>query len=138
MNENHSPFCFIKQWGKIDLVKDIEDFSVEDIDFTPDILWASPDCTTYSIASCSTHRNRDYTGKTEKSLKADRVLEKLIYTIDVFLNKNPNMLFYIENPRGIMRKMPQMFGMKKQTVWYCQYGDTRAKPTDIFTNDFNW
>ena len=23
-------------------------------------------------------------------------------------------------------------------VWYCQYGDDRAKPTDIWTNNDNW
>ena len=23
---------------------------------------------------------------------------------------------------------------ERATVWYCQYGDKRAKPTDIFTN----
>ena len=27
---------------------------------------------------------------------------------------------------------------KRNTVWYCKYGDTRAKPTDIWTNDLNW
>ena len=26
----------------------------------------------------------------------------------------------------------------RHTVWYCQYGDDRAKPTDIWTNDFKW
>ena len=26
----------------------------------------------------------------------------------------------------------------RQTVWYCQYGDKRAKPTDIWTNLPNW
>ena len=26
----------------------------------------------------------------------------------------------------------------RKTVWYCQYGDERAKPTDIWTNDYLW
>ena len=28
-----------------------------------------------------------------------------------------------------------MQGIPKATVWYCQYGDKRAKPTDIWTNN---
>ena len=26
----------------------------------------------------------------------------------------------------------------RHTVWYCQYGDERAKPTDIWTNNEDW
>ena len=26
----------------------------------------------------------------------------------------------------------------RNTVWYCQYGDDRAKPTDIWTNNQGW
>ena len=26
----------------------------------------------------------------------------------------------------------------RHTIWYCQYGDNRAKPTDIWTNSTNW
>jgi hypothetical protein len=31
-----------------------------------------------------------------------------------------------------------MQGFKRHTVWYCQYGDDRAKPTDIWTNSKTW
>lgn len=33
-----------------------------------------------------------------------------------------------------MRKMDFMSGLPRYTVTYCQYGDTRMKPTDIWTN----
>ncbi|MCH1737060.1 DNA cytosine methyltransferase, partial [Enterococcus faecalis] len=46
---------------------------------------------------------------------------------------NPKYWF-IENPRGGMRKMNFMKGLPRYTVTYCQYGDTRMKPTDIWTN----
>ena len=26
----------------------------------------------------------------------------------------------------------------RHTVWYCKYGDSRAKPTDIWTNCYLW
>jgi len=42
-------------YSKIDLVADILELSIDDIPFSPDIIWASPPCTTFSIASCSTH-----------------------------------------------------------------------------------
>lgn len=33
-----------------------------------------------------------------------------------------------------MRKMDFMYGLERYTVTYCQYGDDRMKPTDIWTN----
>ena len=48
------------------------------------------------------------------------------------------MVFFIENPRGMLRHMPFMKEFKRYTVWYCKYGDDRAKPTDIWTNSTTW
>ena len=45
--------------------------------------------------------------------------------------------WFIENPRGGMRKMNFMYGLPRYTITYCQYGDTRMKPTDIWTNHPN-
>jgi len=39
-----------------------------------------------------------------------------------------------ENPRGVLRKLNLIKGIRK-TVTYCQYGDKRMKPTDIWTNN---
>ena len=49
---------------------------------------------------------------------------------------NPQYWF-IENPRGGLRKMRFMKDLPRYTLTYCQYGDTRMKPTDIFTNHPN-
>ena len=47
--------------------------------------------------------------------------------------------YYIENPRGVLRKLDVVKDLQiRNTVWYCQYGDSRAKPTDIWTNDESW
>jgi hypothetical protein len=51
---------------------------------------------------------------------------------------NPDMVFFFENPRGNLRHMPWMKEFKRHTVWYCTYGDNRAKPTDIWTNSETW
>ena len=126
-----------KPFENIDYVGDVEFMSIEDVPFIPDWGWFSPDCTTYSMAAISVHR-KGVEPLTEYAIKCDRVNQHFISMIDEWLKVNPNFLFYIENPRGMLRKMPFMQRFKRHTVWYCQYGDNRAKPTDIWTNNENW
>jgi len=120
----------VKEFDGINLVKDIEFLTVEDIPFKPDMIWASPPCTTYSLAAISHHRNEDRSPKTEFAAKSDRLLENTINIINSF-----DCIYYIENPRATMRKMDVMKGIPRATVWYCKYGDKAAKPTDIFSNN---
>lgn len=118
----------------IDLQIDIELLTNMDIPFIPDMIWSSPDCTTYSIAAISHHRNGTEP-KSDYAKKCDKVNANVLNLIDFYLTYyNKNLKYFIENPRGMMRKMPFMLGIPKATVWYCQYGDNRAKPTDIFSN----
>lgn len=127
-------------YENINLQIDIGLLKISDIPFIPDVIWASPDCTTYSIAAISTHRNKeDRSPKTEYAKKCDEVNKHWIYLIKEWQKLNPNLIYYIENPRGGLRKMDFMQDFPiRNTVWYCQYGDTRAKPTDIWTNNKNW
>lgn len=127
-------------WQKfpgIHIAKDIEELTFEDIPFIPDVVWASPDCTTYTIAAISHHRNGTEP-KSDYARKCDRVNQHFVGLIRLWLTFNPKMVFFIENPRGMLRKMPWMQGFTRHTVWYCQYGDDRAKPTDIWTNSTDW
>jgi hypothetical protein len=126
------------KYNKIDLAIDIEYLTKEQIPFIPDAVWASPDCTTYSIAACSTHRTNTKDPKSEYAIKCDRVNQHWIALIKEWIGINPNMVFFIENPRGMLRHMEWMQEFKRHTIWYCQYGDDRAKPTDIWTNSNNW
>ena len=132
--------CFSVDWknfDKIDLVTDIGTLCIEDVPFIPDFVWASPDCTTYTVAAISTHRNGT-SPKSDYAKKCDSVNVHFIKLIKKWLELNPSMVFFIENPRGMMRKMPFMQEFIRHTVWYCQYGDERAKPTDIWTNSQTW
>lgn len=119
----------IKQFEGIDLVKDIEFVLPSDIPFIPDIVWASPLCTTYSIAAISTHRDGQKP-KTVLAEKSDRVIQQTLNIIRSF----PDCKWFIENPRGMLRKMPFMRHLPRTTITYCSYGDTRMKPTDIWSN----
>lgn len=100
----------------------------------PDVIWASPDCTSYSIAAISHHRTRDENGflvpKSEYAKFCDRVNR---HVLDLIRELNPKYWF-IENPRGGMRKTKWMQNLPRYTVTYCQYGARTMKPTDIWTN----
>lgn len=104
----------------------------------PDVIWASPDCTTYSVAAMNKHRRKDKeTGRlvpvTDYAKFCDNVNK---HVVDLIKQLNPKY-FFIENPRGGLRKMDFMQDIPRYTVTYCQYGDSRQKPTDIFTNHPN-
>lgn len=115
-----------------DYCVDIMQFDISKVPFKPDVVWASPPCETFSVASIGRHWNYDNTPKTEAAkLGIDRVLS----TIDIIDRLKPKY-WIIENPRGKLRKMPFMngVGIYRYTVTYCQYGDTRMKPTDLWSN----
>lgn len=105
-----------------------------------DMLWASPPCQGFSVAVIGRNWNRDYTPKTDSARLAMELAQKTISIIE----KGKPKWWFIENPRGMLRKMPFMDELlKKQggvrhTISYCQYGDTRQKPTDIWTNALWW
>jgi len=124
-------------YDNIDLQIDISKMTIDDVPFVPDVIWASPDCTTYTIAAISTHRNKTEP-KTEYAKECDITNQHFIDLIKQWKVINPRLVFFIENPRGMLRHMPFMKEFKRHTVWYCQYGDDRAKPTDIWTNSVLW
>jgi len=105
-----------------------------------DVIWASPPCQGFSVAVIGRNWNRDYTPKTDSARLAMKLAIKTIQLIEIAQPK----YWFIENPRGMLRKMPFMeellrrSGGVRHTVTYCQYGDTRQKPTDIWTNCLEW
>ena len=123
---------------KPDLKADIGTLSADDIIRLfgrPDIVWASPDCTTYSVMCISRHRD-GVKPKSEYAAQCDRVNA---HVCDLIRELKPKAWF-VENPVGMLRKMPFILklmedtGGSRHTVTYCQYGERRQKPTDIFTN----
>lgn len=126
-----------EQHADIDWYADIGEITAQDIldrFGRPDVIWASPDCTTYSIAAISHHRTREDDGnlapKSEYARQCDAVNQNVLQLIEELQPR----YYFIENPRGGMRKMRFMAGLPRYTVTYCQYGDSRMKPTDLWTN----
>ncbi len=129
-----------KKFKNIDLYTDINLITAKDIinKFgVPDVIWASPDCTTYSIAAISNHRIKNESGNLEPKSEYAKFCDKTNkHVLDLIAELKPKY-YFIENPRGGMRKMDFMKELYRYTITYCQYGDTRMKPTDIWTNHPN-
>ena len=103
------------------------------------LVWASVPCTYYSILTSKnhwdkltySHRKYYYIPKTKEARSAIRLLEKTLWLIRKI---NP-VYFFIENPRGALRHMPQMQAIPfLHSISYSDFGMDIYKPTDIFTN----
>ena len=138
-------------WNKkleAELHADISKLNADDIielcGGVPDVVWASPDCTTYSIA---THRHRTklegLLPKTQYAWECDMTNVAMWNLIDELVRRGTKY-YFVENPRGRMRHMPFVEGRTRHTITYCTYGNKATangydeqyimKPTDIWTN----
>ncbi len=120
---------------KPDLCIDILDFDISMLPRrfkNPDVIWASPPCTTFSVSSIR-HYWENGKPKNEKTLHGIEIVKK---TIEIIKQLNPHF-FIIENPRGMLRKQDVVQELKRDTVTYCQYGLSTQKPTDLW-NNLSW
>lgn len=111
---------------------DIGEMSALDFPGRWDIVLASPPCECFSVASIGHHwtgGHRAYMPKTERAREAQRLAEHTFFMVPALHAS----AWIIENPRGLMRKMPFALPHQRATVWFCRYGDPAAKPTDLWT-----
>lgn len=133
------------EWDKvhpdIDWYADINTITAKDIldrFGRPDVIWASPDCRSYSIAGISHHRRKNpETGNLDPISDYAKFCDEVNQHVLKLVNELKPKYYFIENPRGGMRKMSWIQDLPRHTVTYCQYGDSRMKPTDLWTNHPN-
>ena len=128
-----------KDFENISLYDDVNNLTADRIielcGGVPDVIWASPDCTTYSVAAISHHRRKnEATGSLDPVSDYAKFCDKTNKHVLELIRELKPKYWFIENPRGGLRKMDFMQGLPRYTVTYCKYGDTRMKPTDIWTN----
>jgi site-specific DNA-cytosine methylase len=126
---------------KPDITADILEWDYKkfhrDTHFVPDLIWASPPCNTFSILAYPLKERDIKTAKplSERARQGTAILYRTLEIIHFFMKLNPNLLYCMENPRGMMRldekvqKLPH-----RDTTLYCLYNDVRKKPTDFFNN----
>lgn len=120
---------------KPDILTDILKWDYKDFP-TPDFIWASPPCNTFSsLAYPLKERNIDNAKPySDRAKLGTKILHQTLKIISYFLKKNPKLKFCIENPHGMMRKDPKMKDLPMETTKYCLYGDEKYKPTDFWSN----
>ena len=94
----------------------------------PDVIWASPLCTHYSIARTNAKTPRDLEG-------SDKLVQKVLDLARYF-----DVPFFIENPyTGLLKTRDVIQGVPMRVIDYCQYADDDwpgryRKRTSIWTN----
>lgn len=102
------------------------DYKKELSEWIPDVVWASPPCTEYSIAK--TNAPRDIPG-------ANRIVKRTLEIIAWLLTKNPKLLWIVENPQtGLLKNQPFMRDIPYVDADYCCYGFPYRKRTRFWTN----
>ena len=98
---------FSVEWDKhfenIDLYKDILTLSAEEVlqKFgRPDVIWASPDCTSYSIAAISHHRRREENGNLTPVSDYAKFCDRVINTSSGSCSHSPRVFGLLKTRGG--------------------------------------
>lgn len=97
----------------------------------PDFVWASPPCQGFSVASIGRYWASGGNDPQPKHPKAYEAMRVVRYTLALIAALDPRC-WLLENPRGMLRKLRLMRPYRRWTITYCQYGEERMKPTDLW------
>lgn len=111
-----------------DLQMDILDLTPDDLPYKPDIILASPPCTSFTMMSVGKNWTHDGQPKRETAWMGRELVMRTLWLIDQIQPR----WFVIENPRARLRTLPFLAHLERREVWYCHYGHPTAKPTDLW------
>jgi site-specific DNA-cytosine methylase len=98
-----------KDFKNITLYEDVNNLTAEKVieicNGVPDVIWASPDCTTYSVAGISHHRRKNLeTGSLNAISEYAKFCDKTNkHVLDLIKEIRPKY-YFIENPRRWIKK----------------------------------
>lgn len=110
-----------------DLVADVLQLRPEDLG-PCDLLLASPPCEAFSTMSFGHHW---HAGRIPATRHAETSIALVAKTLELVDALDPPA-WILENPVGMLRKLPVVGGRERRTVTYCQLGEIYRKPTDLF------
>lgn len=111
-----------------------------------DVIWASPDCTTWSLATGGKYRtkasiwglNNDFQ---DRATLGNNMILRVIEILKYFQPKS----WFIENPRALLQHFPPLkdfveeVGANMNLVYYANYNNWGfPKPTNIWSNLQLW
>ena len=131
-----------------DLTMDVREFAKDPTRYlpagwVPDVIWASPPCTAFSMAGSGKGRVRwDYRAKGDEDPfygprvpihEVSRLGCEVVLACLAVIEKLKPRFWWLENPQGGLQTMGFMRNVPgPATITYCQYGDTRMKPTCLW------
>ena len=127
----------INEQFKPDSCKSVLDLELKDLPKkfrNPTVIWASPPCNSFSVLTIGRYWSKPNRPKHYRAFIGMALVMKTLQLIDELKPK----YWFIENPRGMLRKTYFMENLHRKTVTYCQYGKQWRKPTDIWTNAASW
>lgn len=98
-----------------------------------DVVLASPPCEAFSVLQIGRNWHAVNDRLYPKTPKAEQALTIVQAALDVINDARP-VFWVMENPRAALRKLPEVSHLERRTVTYCQYGETRMKPTDLWSD----
>ena len=107
-------------------------------DTLPEALWASPPCTTWSLATQKHRILPDLAPQTLLAVEAEllvwRTLEIVRFLTAEHEKRGTVFHWAIENPQARLRHFSPMLVLPRITVDYCRFGRPYRKRTDVWTS----
>jgi len=111
-----------------DICTDVLKLSPNDFEENFDLIWASPPCDRFTVAQIGRYWDKEDGLYMPKSSEVVNRINLVYHSLFLINELNPDYWF-LENPRAMLRNI---IGEPRATITYCQYGDDKMKPTDLW------